>query len=390
MDPDKNTIYRKLQKHLDEQPVGFPATKTGSDIRVLKHIFTPEQAWIATCLTHRPEPIEIIFKKAQKRINSIPELKIILFEMEKKGGLEIRVKKESPLYCNAPLIVGMFEFQLHRLTPEFINDFGEYTSDRKFGINFLSTELSQMRTIPVKKSIDIKTHVSTFDEVLSILKESEGPFTICECICRRKKSIQGEPCKTTQRTETCMAIGDLAEAAVRIGMGRFIELDEAIQILDDNQKEGLVIQPSNTREVDFICSCCGCCCGMLRMQKGLPKPLDFWTSNHYVDLNSAVCVGCGLCVERCQVDALVLSETEKKVILDLDRCIGCGQCVSVCAKKSLRLQKKSKQVIPPETREDLHNTLMQHKKGSLGKLKLTAKLVSDAIRKGQLKNLISG
>ena len=37
-------IYIKLQKHLDNQAVGFPATKTGVEIRLLKHIFTPEEA----------------------------------------------------------------------------------------------------------------------------------------------------------------------------------------------------------------------------------------------------------------------------------------------------------------------------------------------------------
>jgi len=224
----KNNVYRKLQKHLDAQPVGFPATRTGADIRVLKHIFSPEQARIATCLSYSPEPIENIFKKARTTINSIPELKEILFKMEKKGGIEIRLNKGTLLYCNAPLIVGMYEFQLARLTPDFINDFGDYTSDRKFGINFLSTKLSQMRTIPIKKSIEIKNYVSTYDEGFSILKESNGPFAICECICRRKKSIQGIPCKITQRKETCMGVGDLAKAAVRIGMGRFIELNEAL------------------------------------------------------------------------------------------------------------------------------------------------------------------
>ncbi len=398
MSLDKNNVYRKLQQHLDAQPVGFPATKTGSDLRVLKHIFSLEQAKVAICLSYRPESIDIIFDRAKAIIHSIPELKDFLFKMEKKGGIEIRLNNGTPLYCNAPLIVGMYEFQLTRLTPDFIKDLGEYTSDRKFGINFLSSKISQMRTIPIKKSIDVKNHVSTYDEGFSILKESKGPFAICECICRKKKSLQGVDCKTTKRKETCLGIGDLALAAVRIGMGRLIELEEAIQILEDNQKDGLVMQPSNTKEVDFICSCCGCCCGMLGMQKGLPKPLNYWTSNHYVELEETSCVGCGLCSKKCQVEALSLfddkgfnnkkSETKKKIKLDLDRCIGCGQCVPVCAKNALKLKKKPNKIIPPETREDLYDTIMEHKKGKIGKMKLTGKLVIDAIRKGQLKKLM--
>ena len=28
--------YRELQRHLDRQPIGFPASKSGADIRILK------------------------------------------------------------------------------------------------------------------------------------------------------------------------------------------------------------------------------------------------------------------------------------------------------------------------------------------------------------------
>ena len=32
-------VYRDLQKHLDKQAVGFPATKSGVELRILKHLF---------------------------------------------------------------------------------------------------------------------------------------------------------------------------------------------------------------------------------------------------------------------------------------------------------------------------------------------------------------
>jgi electron transport complex protein RnfB len=37
-------MYVKLQKHLDNQAVGFPATRSGVEIKILKHIFSPEEA----------------------------------------------------------------------------------------------------------------------------------------------------------------------------------------------------------------------------------------------------------------------------------------------------------------------------------------------------------
>ncbi len=32
-------IYKKLQQHLDEMPIGIPSVKSGSDMRILKHLF---------------------------------------------------------------------------------------------------------------------------------------------------------------------------------------------------------------------------------------------------------------------------------------------------------------------------------------------------------------
>ncbi|MFX1340874.1 MAG: hypothetical protein ACFFDK_19850 [Promethearchaeota archaeon] len=53
-------VYRELQQHLDKFPVGFPATESGAEIRILKHLFTPEEAKIATRLNDKFEPVDNI------------------------------------------------------------------------------------------------------------------------------------------------------------------------------------------------------------------------------------------------------------------------------------------------------------------------------------------
>ena len=35
-------IYKKLREHLDKLPVGFPETESGIEMRILKHLFTPD------------------------------------------------------------------------------------------------------------------------------------------------------------------------------------------------------------------------------------------------------------------------------------------------------------------------------------------------------------
>lgn len=252
-------VYIDLQKHLDNQPVGFPATKSGAEIRVLKHIFSPEEARIASFLSYKFEPLETIYGRVKHLVKSPEDLKKSLEGIQNNGGIETKIKNGIPHYCNTPLVVGMYEFQLERLTPEFINDFNKYTSGQAFGIEFLSTELPQMRTIPVAKSIKPEHNVSTFDEVTALLDQAKGPFVIIECICRKKKAMEGNPCKVTDRKETCLAMDSIAQILVDNDFGRQINRDEAKSIINENQKEGLVLQPSNSKEAEFICSCCGCC-----------------------------------------------------------------------------------------------------------------------------------
>jgi len=353
-------IYVRLQKHLDSQAVGFPATRSGAEIKILKHIFTPEEAEIATYLSYKFEPLEAVFGRVGHLLESSEMLEKRLDCIGKKGGIEIKIKDGRKYYCNAPLVVGMYEMQLERLTPEFVRDFNEYTADKKFGIEFLSTKLPQMRTIPIAKSIYPQHNVGTFDEITALLGQAEAPFVILECICRKKKNMEGKHCRVTDRKETCLALGHIAQSVLASGCGREISREKAMSIIEQNQKQGLVLQPSNTEAADFICSCCGCCCGMLDVHQKIPKPLDFWASNFHAEVDIDACDGCGVCETRCQVGAVRISEKKQVADVDLNR-----------------------EVKPPPTREDLYDIIMTGKKSRIGKLKLTGKLVVDAVRTGQ-------
>jgi NAD-dependent dihydropyrimidine dehydrogenase PreA subunit len=240
-----------------------------------------------------------------------------------------------------------------------------------------------MRTIPVSKSIHPHHHVSTFDEVKTLLHQAEEPFVIIECICRKKKAMKGNACKVTNRKETCLAMGNIGQMVLLNGIGKKITLDKAMSILDQNQKQGLILQPSNTEKADFICSCCGCCCGMLGVHKMIPKPLDYWASNFYAAVDPVTCEGCGACENSCQVGAVAVNEKKHHAVIDLDLCLGCGICATNCPSESIALVKKHTQMRPPQTREDLYEIIMAKKKGRLAKMKLTGKLFVDAIKTGQ-------
>ncbi|MGD8367820.1 MAG: 4Fe-4S binding protein [Desulfobacterales bacterium] len=379
---DTDQAYTALREHLDKQAVGFPATRKGAELKILKHIFTPEEARIACCLTFRPEPLETVFQRAAGLVESEAALAKILERIQRKGGIETRVRDGRRFYCNAPLVVGMYELQIDRLTPEFVLDFKEYTSDKRFGLSFLSTRLPQMRTIPVKKSVRPESRVATYDEVTALMEAADEPFVVIECICRKKKNMENKPCRMTDRKETCLAIGDIAQMFVDNGTGRQIDRKGAIALLEENQKEGLVLQPSNTQKAEFICSCCGCCCGILDIHKHLPKPLDFFATNYHAKIDADACDGCGVCESRCQVGAVRVMEKTGIAAVDTERCLGCGVCIPTCPNEALSLEKNKTEVEPPKTRDELYEIIMAGKKERTP-LKVAAKLAGDAIRTGR-------
>lgn len=71
------------------------------------------------------------------------------------------------------------------------------------------------------------------------------------------------------------------------------------------------------------------------------------------------CKACGLCVERCPVDALSLMDTpeaankkRQAAVPDPQKCIGCGVCVYKCPTQSLILVRKEEICDPPRDVRD--------------------------------------
>ena len=162
-----------------------------------------------------------------------------------------------------------------------------------------------------------------------------------------------------------------AEIFVKEGWSRKVSSEEALEIARENEQEGLVLQPSNDQEGQFICSCCGDCCGVLGEARSMPRPVDFLAGNFRARVNAEVCTGCGMCVKRCHMDAVKVEE--KVSVVNPARCIGCGVCVPTCKAEAIRLVKKERETVPPSTPEELLDTIMAHKKTGLQKLKMGIK-----------------
>src|SRR4030042_493160 len=100
-------IYRDLQMHLDNQTIGFPEARSGSDINLLKQLFTPTQAEIVMMLTHRFEFLDQIQERAEKKGKSIEETERLLDETADRGVIGRRKIKGAKQYKTIPYLVGM-------------------------------------------------------------------------------------------------------------------------------------------------------------------------------------------------------------------------------------------------------------------------------------------
>lgn len=364
-------LYNKLAKHLDNLPGGFPKTESGVELRILRRLFTPEDAWLAMFLTLISEESHVIAKRA--RI-SIEEAAKRLTEMEKKGLIYGTHKEGSvPKYMALHFIVGIWEFQLNRLTPELVRDVDEYMPYWADADTW--KKVPQIRSIPVGEAIDSQLEVTSY-EVAEELIKNQDKISVAPCICRTEQKMIGKGCDKPM--ETCLSFGTAADFYERNGLGRKISKSEALDILKQANDSGLVLSPGNSQEGNFICACCGCCCGVLRTMKTYPKPASIVSSSFVATLNLEKCINCGICVKRCEMDALHIENKELK--LDKDRCIGCGLCVTKCPTKSISLIRKTKDTLPVVPKNfAITNIKLAQERGVLSMGKLMKMLVKSQL-----------
>ena len=357
----EDSIYRKLQQQLDTLPIGFPATNSGVEIRLLKFFFSPEEAEIAINMRFIPEPVKKIYRRVKKKVKSIEELKVILDRMYHKGAINLKKlmdeNREEKRYHLAFLAVGMYEYQVKSITKEFYEDIEQYFEEG-YRNEFSSTKINQLRTIPVEESITPEHNIATYDELRTIIESAEK-ISVMDCICQKGKDLIGESCKQTNMREHCFALNNSAQHVVDIDNGRFITNDEALNILKKAQEEGLILQPGNAQDPNFICCCCGCCCDLITNLKKLERPWELFYSNYYANVDSDSCIGCETCLNRCQMDAI--SMVEGIAVVEQKLCIGCGNCVTTCPEQAITLKKKNKKMLPPKTTTDLYLKIMDKK-----------------------------
>jgi electron transport complex protein RnfB len=138
-------VYKKLARHLDTLPGGFPSTESGVELRILRRLFSPKEAELALCVSLIPEGSGVIAHRAKIRRTEAEQR---LAEMARKGLIMSLVSEAKPAqYLAAQFLIGIWEFHVNALDPELIRDFNEYRP-----LLFREAwKFPRLRTIPVNR-----------------------------------------------------------------------------------------------------------------------------------------------------------------------------------------------------------------------------------------------
>jgi len=210
----------------------------------------------------------------------------------------------------------------------------------------------KQKIVKIDKEIPVILKIYPY-EVIRYYIEKATAFISSPCACRKANRLLDETYEEFQKGKckfpvenTCIHLryGDQIAGKYELRGGHIISKEEALTILNQCEKAGLVHCSYNSRErIEFICNCCPCCCKILgTMIKYHQKYRAFVESNFQPIHQKIECVKCNNCARLCPVHA-ISPDNEGFPIIDLDICIGCGVCVTNCLRKALKLKKVKNQ-----------------------------------------------
>ena len=345
-------LYLKLREWMHSvTPMGFRETGNGSEIELLKYLFTPEKGRVAVHLSIDLKPLERIAGSAGV---TPEEAERLLDALYLEGVIRRKVDDSGKQYAALAFLPGMMEnlvftratekALLRLIWPVFQFNMLPSFND-KTGIS---------RIVPVGEAIASESMSTPYQDVVQLIKKAQRPIVVMPCHCRVHKE---DRCDAP--LEVCIAFGDYAQYYLDNGMvGREVDEEEALRIVKSAGDAGLVHSFVNYSEdeLSWLCNCCRCCCINLgvsnqRFPTGKVRNLD--PSAYIANIKGDECSGCGVCIDRCPVHALEMRGDV--AVVNEERCLGCGVCVEPCPSAAIKLLKRPEAKIPkiPKTWQEL-------------------------------------
>jgi NAD-dependent dihydropyrimidine dehydrogenase PreA subunit len=242
-------------------------------------------------------------------------------------------------YRIVPFIHGIWEFNVDRIEPEDAVNMGRYYAEG-YGKVLMDYHIPIARVVPIRADIVSDGKLLPEDDIEAIIKK-QTLIVACDCACRKVATFSRRPCRCTDDMNVCITFGAAAEYTLETNIGhpRRLTVEQALDILRHDEKEGLFLQAAHAKDCSGFCSCSKCHCGFLMAAKiHHGTGFESW-SNYKCVKEEDSCIDCGKCVERCPVKAMTI-DADEKAVFDRDKCFGCGLCVTTCPTGALILERK--------------------------------------------------
>ncbi len=335
-------------------------------IDLLKMIITEDQATFITTVFKKPS----LTREQLEANTDLPAVALdkTLDDLMNQGIISCTQSRSTgaTVYRLLQPFPAMFEFQLMRpgesdrektLAAQFDKLFEEMgQTTQKIYDSFMPQVKNYPpidRTIPIERELkDIGEKILPPEDIKRVV-ESNDPIALALCYCRHEKDLLNEPCKLNAPRKNCFLFGKTAKFSIDHNFAEPVTKEEALKIMREAEQSGLVhkvihVGADIDREVNAVCNCCSCCCGIFQMYYRGVLPF-FTTTSYLAKVNDQNCVNCGTCVEKCPMQAI--SQGDAVAVIDQGRCIGCGVCTEVCPEdpKGIKLERTGPHTIfvPP-------------------------------------------
>jgi Pyruvate/2-oxoacid:ferredoxin oxidoreductase delta subunit len=312
-------------------------------MEILHMLYTPEEAeFLADTFSLPYQDVKLSVQIAEETGKSREEVEEMLDSLAERG-LVFRFshwKTGDTCYSLLPIVPGLFEFYFSGSADserrEKIASLFEKTYKDGLAMEAGASNYPWGRVIPIEKTLEVTQEILPFEKVSEFIRTSHS-VAVIPCACRTK-----HPCK--HPVETCLVFDSSADFMVDRGIGRYLTIEEALELLERMEKEGLVHTTINSqRRPQFICNCCTCSCLILRGLTEMHNPRAFAKSNFVPQKDDDVCTLCRTCIEVCPFDCYYYhwphdDEPEKVGFIE-ERCVGCGLCSYHCPVDAITLVK---------------------------------------------------
>jgi len=207
------------------------------------------------------------------------------------------------------------------------------------------------RIVPVEKHIDQKFDTVMPCEDVKKLVDRFDDIAVAYCYCRHQKDLLDKSCSVTDERKNCLFFGSTARFFISRKFAEPITGDQAKQILEKAEKDGLVHKAfhekyDTNKDEMAICNCCKCCCETFQSYYRGSSPTVTYTS-YIARVDAESCTGCEVCVDICPMEAIEMNDEIARI--DDSKCIGCGLCAYHCAAESLVMERTGQRevFVPP-------------------------------------------